>query len=70
MLEPERGEDVPNTQRLTDDPMYRFTQAHPIGNILLKIVQDTTNLARKNNTKSMATNIDELCTAFHNGIHL
>ena len=70
MLEPERGEDVPNTQRLTDDPMYRFTQAHPIGNILLKIVQDTTNLARKNNTKSMATNIDELCTAFHNGIHM
>jgi hypothetical protein len=69
-LEPEIDTDVPNTQRWVDDPSYRFTASHPIGSILLKIVQDTTNLAKKNNSKSMATNIDELCTAFHNGIKL
>lgn len=62
--------DVPNTQRWTDDLDYRFTAGHPLGSILLKLVQDTTNLARKNNTKSMVTNVEELCSAFHNGIRL
>jgi hypothetical protein len=66
----EQGVDVPNTQRWTDDLDYRFTSNHPLGSILLKLVQDTTNLARKNNTKSMVTNVEELCSAFHNGIRL
>jgi hypothetical protein len=61
---------VPNTQIWTDDLDYRFTVGHPLGSILLKLVQDTTNLARKNNTKSMVTNVEELCSAFHNGIRL
>jgi hypothetical protein len=70
IMDTEQGIEAPNIQRWTDDLSYRFTSAHPIGNILLKILQDTTNLAKKNNTKAMATNIDELCTAFHNGIKL
>jgi hypothetical protein len=66
----DQGTDEVNTQRWTDNADYRFTAGHPLGNILLKILQDTTNLARKNNTKSMATNIEELCSSFSNGIRL
>lgn len=48
----------------------QFTQNHPIGSILLKLVADCTNLARKANVKTMDTNIPELCTAFFNGMHM
>jgi len=64
------GEDVVNTQHWSGDPDYEFTNSHPLGRILLKMVEDQTYLARKTNNKEMATNIDEVCSAFHNAIKL
>lgn len=52
------------------DPHYKFTESHPLGNILLKIVQDNTKLAEKSKLKSMVTNINELCESFYNGINM
>jgi len=66
----QKGVDVPNTQRWSDDPYYSFTNAHPLGKILLKMVEDQTYLARKTNNKEMATNIDDVCVAFYNAIKL
>jgi hypothetical protein len=66
----DEGQDVPNTQRWGDDVNYRFTAGHPLGNTLLKLVTDLTNIARKNNIKSMVTNADELCSDFYNGMRL
>ncbi len=53
-----------------DDQDYKFTTEHPLGSILLKIVQDQTNLTRKSKNGGMVTNIKELCSSFHNAIKL
>lgn len=64
------GLDQPNTQRYSEDPYYNFTNSHPLGKILLKMVEDQTYLARKTNNKEMATNIDDVCVAFYNAIKM
>lgn len=61
------GEDVPNTDRI-DDANFKFTASHPLGNILLKMVQDQLNIARRTNCKDMETNVNDLCSAFHSAI--
>lgn len=53
-----------------NDPAYKFTESHPLGSILLKIVQDNTKLAEKSKLKSMVTNINDLCESFYNGINM
>lgn len=53
-----------------NDPLYKFTEDHPLGSILLKIVQDNTKLAEKSKLKSMVTNINDLCESFYNGINM
>jgi len=63
-------EDIYYGEEYTDDNDYQFTSEHPLGSILLKIVQDQTNLTRKSKTGGMATNIKELCSNFHNAIKL
>ncbi len=64
-----QGEDVPNTQRY-EDQNFRFTNSHPLGKIFLKLMEDMTYLARKTNNKDMVTNVDDLCSSFHNAIKL
>ena len=59
-----------NGGELYDDDDYQFTSEHPLGNILLKIVQDQTNLTRKSKNGGMVTNIKDLCSSFHNAIKL
>jgi hypothetical protein len=49
---------------------YRYTVGHPQGAALLKIIEDLTNIAKRNNVKSMATNVDEFCTSFYNAMRL
>jgi len=49
---------------------YQFTAEHPIGSILLSLVKDNINLARKTNLKSMNTNVADLCTEFRRGMNL
>ena len=64
------GHDVPPSEKWHTSTDYKFTAGHPIGKALLKLAQDVTVLARKNNSKAMETNLDELCSDFHNGIRL
>jgi hypothetical protein len=49
---------------------YHFTKSHPQGAALLKMIEDITNIAGKTNIKSMATNVEDFCTSFHNSIRL
>jgi len=49
---------------------YQFTLNHPIGAILIKLAQDSTAIAKKSSVRGVETNINELCTAFHNYIQM
>ena len=66
----DEGYDIPPSEKWHTSTDYKFTAGHPIGKALLKLAQDVTILAKKNNTKAMETNLDELCSDFHNGIRL
>ena len=58
--------------RAINDPVnqshMRYMQSHPIGMILLGIVSDYTNLAKKTGYKNMQINIPDMCSAFHKGM--
>ena len=41
-----------------------------MGKILIGLVQDSMQLAEKNNLRSMETNLPELCTNFYNAMML
>ena len=43
----------------TKSSQYRKTQRHPIGGILLKLVQDTTRLAQRTNAAHMDSNMED-----------
>ena len=45
---------------------YEYTNNHPMGKILIKILQDNTQMAKKAGLKSMELGIDDLCTSFYN----
>ena len=62
------GHDVPPSEKWHPSTDYKFTAGHPVGNNLLKLTQDVTILARKNNFKAMETNLNELSSDYHNGI--
>jgi hypothetical protein len=49
---------------------YQFTKSHPQGAALLKMIEDIVNIAGKTNIKSMATNVEDFCTSFHNSVRL
>ena len=64
-----------DTYRHTDEdftrhPSYRFTKGHPLGEAILKIIEDNTILARKTNVKAMQSKAEDFCTSFHNAIRL
>lgn len=62
--------DDPDVEQTYGDCKHlQFTQNHPLGAIFLKLVADTTSLAKKANVKTMDTNVPELCTAFYNGMN-
>ena len=64
------GYDIPPSEKWHTSTDYKFTAGHPIGKALLKLAQDVTTLAKKNNSKAIETNLDELCSDFYNGIRL
>ena len=52
----------------TENPSihYEYTQRHPLGQILMKLLHENTKLAEKVHLKGMEMSIDELCTNFYN----
>ena len=54
----------PNTVQLS------VTQSHPMGRILLSLLRDSANLAKKSNLKEMESDINELCSNFYNSVRL
>ena len=46
------------------------TQSHPMGRILLSLLRDSANLAKKSNLKEMESDLNELCQHFYNSIRL
>jgi hypothetical protein len=64
--------EIIHDENINDDSnySYRVTMGHPQGAAMIKIIEDLTNLARKNNIKTMATNVQDFCTSFHNSIRL
>ena len=49
---------------------YQFMQQHFLGNIILKLVRDNTELAKKSNLKEMECYISEICTGFFKAMKL
>ena len=45
---------------------YEYTNNHPLGKLLLKVLHDNTQLAKKTGLKTMELGIDDLCTSFYN----
>src|SRR5450830_507511 len=45
---------------------YEYTNNHPMGKILLKMLQDNTQLAKKSGVKMMELGVDDLCKNFYN----
>lgn len=58
------------SEDFTRNPSYRFTKGHPLGEAILKIIEDNTILARKTNVKAMQSKAEDFCTSFHNAIRL
>ena len=52
----------------TENPSihYEYTQRHPLGQILMKLLHENTKLAEKVHLKGMEMSVDELCTNFYN----
>jgi hypothetical protein len=53
-IQPPVEENIFNEISPTNDAHYRYTMGHPQGAALIKIIEDLTNLAKRNNVKSMA----------------
>jgi len=51
---------------LNPDIQYAYTARHPLGNILLKLLNENTKLADKVNMRSMDLSVQDLCTQFYN----
>ena len=47
-----------------------FTQNHPMGKILIGLLKDTFQLAKKTNVKEMESDLNEMCTNFYNAMRL
>lgn len=61
---PELSEDV----SLNPDIQISFTQNHPMGRILIGLLKDSFQLAKKTNVKEMNSDLNELCTNFYNSM--
>ena len=62
--------DLSSDNALNPNVQLKFTRNHPMGKILIGLVQDSMQLAEKNNLRSMETNLPELCTNFYNAMML
>ena len=62
--------DDPTNMGSTSKESFLFTQSHPQGAALLRMIIDLTNLAKKSGYKAMTTNVDDFCTSFHNSVRL
>ena len=62
--------DLSSDNALNPNVQLNFTRNHPMGKILIGLVQDSMQLAEKNNLRSMETNLPELCTNFYNAMML
>ena len=47
-----------------------FTQNHPMGKILIGLLKDTFQLAKKTNVKEMESDLTDMCTNFYNAMRL
>jgi hypothetical protein len=82
-IEPSRGDfaspenlmdgqppDLSEDNTLNPGIQYAFTQNHPMGKILLSLLRDTCNLAKKTNVKEMESEVNEMCTNFFNAMRM
>ena len=69
-VDPEENDPRPNDLNvdtdLNPDIQYAYTARHPLGNILLKLLNENTKLADKVNMRSMDLSVQDLCTQFYN----
>ena len=56
--------DVFGPDQTVDPSSYEITKNHPLGKLLLNALSDTTNLAKRTNTKETETNIKDVCDMF------
>ena len=63
---PELSED----NNLNPGIQVTFTQNHPMGKILIGLLKDTFQLAKKTNVKEMESDLNEMCTNFYNAMRL
>jgi hypothetical protein len=56
--------DVQGPDHTLDTTSFDVTNNHPLGRLLLNNLLDTSNLARKTNTKESENNVKELCDMF------
>jgi hypothetical protein len=56
--------DIFGPDQTLDPSSYEKTRNHPLGKLLLNALSDTTNLAKKTNTKETENNIKEVCDMF------
>jgi len=52
------------------DIQLSFTKNHPMGQILLNLLRDTFQLAKKTNVKEMDSDVTELCSNFYNAMRM
>ena len=55
---------------LNPDIQLHFTKNHPMGQILLSLLKDTFQLAKKTNVKEMESDVSELCSNFYNAMRM
>ena len=56
--------DIFGPDQTLDPTSYDITRNHPLGKLLLNALSDTTNLAKRTNTKETENNIKDVCDMF------
>ena len=62
--------DLQADTELNPSRQFSFTNAHPMGKILINLLKDTTRLAEKTHLNTMDSEFQELCTNFYNYIQM
>ena len=65
IIDPQHN-DLETDVDLNPDIQYNYTARHPMGNILLKLLNENTKLAEAANVKSMDFSAKDLCSQFYN----
>lgn len=65
VLDPQHN-DLDTDVDLNPDIQYNYTARHPMGNILLKLLNENTKLAEAANVRSMDFSAKDLCSQFYN----